>query len=173
MQTFPSTSVNPHAPRHKPLRTLNGLCDLYDLNYALLLELMPALANRERYSEWLAGNVTHLSLPTTAGADEPLHARVVECSPYTTTIKLSYHFFDESAAEGERWVPDPDLEVRVYHDAQQAETLHCGRNTHCDILRQFRGAASSGMERRWQVNQLLHKWLEYLLHHGQRFPVLA
>lgn len=171
MQTQPSQATvdrkqnaHPDTPRLRD-RTLTGLCQVYDENYQLLLRLMPALVDVKRHAEWTDDEIVHLS----ATVDEPsLRCWVTESSPYTTTLSLTHHFF-----EGEAWVADPDLSVRVYHDARQAETLNCGRNAHCEILRQFRGNARSGMERRWQVNILLNKWLHYLLAREHRFPVIT
>jgi len=146
-------------------RSLQGLCHLYDENYQLMLRLMPALRNTKRYGEWLAVEATYGSF----AADTPaLYCRLIECSPYTTTLSLTHQF-----PAHDDWQADPDLTVRVYHDATQAETLNCGRNVHCEILRQFRGNPKSILERRWQVNMLLNKWLHYLLGQGHRFPVVV
>ena len=50
--------------------------------------------------------------------DVPLHVALCERSRYTTTLHMTY-FFEQ---EGEL-VPDPDLSVRIYHDARMAEAL--------------------------------------------------
>ncbi len=178
MQTYlPETATGLHsgnthvdATRWRK-HSLVGLCNIYDENFRLLLKLMPALTNLRRYAEWNNDAVVHLSM----ASDEPgLHCQIIDSAPYTTTFTLTHHFAESGGAgSDDGWLPDPDLTVRVYLDARQAETLDCGRNAHCEILRQFRGNARSAVERRWQVNMLLNKWLHHLLARGHRFPVLA
>src|SRR5690606_22935940 len=51
--------------------------------------------------------------------DCDLHFELRRREPYTTTIKLTY-WFDEP--DGRR-VPDPDLTLRVYHDARLVEAV--------------------------------------------------
>lgn len=96
--------------------------------------------------------------------DLDLHLRVEDRSPYTTTFRLTY-FFDE--AEGDA---DPDLVVRVYHDARMAEALACRRVRHEHrLLGRFALPAHGEMAKRWQRNILLNKWLEYCLERGHSF----
>ena len=51
-----------------------------------------------------------------------LHLRVVERCRFTTTYHLSYVFHDCDGA-----FPAPDMQVRLYHDAQVGEVISCGR----------------------------------------------
>lgn len=148
-------------------RNLSNLLELYELNYALLLRLAPVLEHPSRLS--VAAPLAGTELRSPVAGEPELALAIRERTPYTLTVHLTYWFeADEGLPEA-----DPDLLIRIYHDARQAETLHCGRNYHCDILRQFRGPARSVLERRWQVNGLLHKWLQYLLQRQHRFPVLV
>ena len=51
-----------------------------------------------------------------------MHLRLHERSRYTTTLTLTY-LFDE----GGMAVSDPDLQIRIYHDARLAEVQACAR----------------------------------------------
>ena len=87
-----------------------GLMTLYESNYVRLRGLagdLRALAGR------------HVSR---VPSDCDLHLDAVEHSPYTTVFRLTYFFEDAPGV-----VADPDLEVRVYHDARLAEASRCGR----------------------------------------------
>ncbi len=133
-------------------RTLSGLMGLYESNHARMYRL-------------LGGTLAIPSLARSCVADEPpLTLEVLERARYTTTFHLTWWFDEDGVA-----VPDPDLHVRVYHDARVAETIHCGRNRHWHLLRPYQVDAGSEIRRRWQLNLLLNKWLEYCLTRGYRF----
>ena len=85
-----------------------SLMTLYESNFIRLRGLMGDVRT-------LAGRII-----SSAPSDCDLHLEVVEHSPYTTVLRLTY-MFDEAAGQ----VADPDLEVRVYHDARLAEASHC------------------------------------------------
>lgn len=97
-------------------------------------------------------------------ADLPLHLAVLERSPYTTTLRLTYHFED---AHGR--VADPNLTIRVYRDAGLAEAMACRRQHLHHALRRFDTAPGGELNRRWARNTMLNKWLEYCCDHGHRF----
>jgi uncharacterized protein YqiB (DUF1249 family) len=63
-------------------------------------------------------------------------------------------------------VPDPDLSVRVYHDARMAEALACGASQRHPLLATFETQRGSELERRWSRNMMLNKWLEYCADRG-------
>lgn len=103
-----------------------------------------------------------------------LRLTVLERGPYTTTLSLAYLFDVDDEV-----VPDPELGVRVYHDARLVEALGPARRpSHAD-LRRFHDhalAAHGGPRRdaRWVRNVMLNKWLEYCAERGHRFaPALA
>jgi uncharacterized protein len=132
--------------------SFTALMHLYESNYLRL--------------HWLLADVR--ALPdrqcSTVAGDLPLHLEVLERSPYTTTLRLTYFFPDE---HGE--VADPDLSVRIYHDAGLAEAMACRRQHLHHALRQFDTAPGDELNRRWARNSMLNKWLEYCYDHGHRF----
>jgi hypothetical protein len=95
--------------------------------------------------------------------DLPLHLTLVERSRYTTTVRMTY-FFDD--VEG--LVADPDLSVRVYHDALLVEAMACTHRHRHEALRSFDTRPGAELSRRWVRNVMLNKWLEYCAEKGHR-----
>ena len=102
---------------------------------------------------------------SSAGADLPLHVEVMERAPYTTTLRMTYWF-----AAGIAPSADPDLVVRVYRDARLAEACSCSARPHHRALSAYARQAPTELERRWLMNVMLNKWLEYCLEVGHRRP---
>jgi uncharacterized protein YqiB (DUF1249 family) len=129
---------------------------LYESNYIRLRQLL--------------GDVLHLpdNEVSASTTDSPLHVRVDERSRYTTTFTLTYEF-----TEGADVISDPDLQVRIYHDACLGEALRCARWHRHPVIHELNvGARLSGlreMDDRWQRNIMLNKWLEYCLDRGHSF----
>ncbi len=104
--------------------------------------------------------------------DCALRLNVLERGPYTTTLSLAY-LFD---VDGEI-VPDPDLCVRVYHDAKLVEALGPARRPAHAQLRRMHDSAQDhyglpGRDPRWVRNVMLNKWLEYCAEQGHRFEAI-
>lgn len=137
-----------------PTRSFTSLMEVYEQNYFLLRALQQKI--RQHHAPGWD------KLVLTGDDDMQLYITLLEESPYTVTWHFSYFFWED---EGETRIADPDLEVRLYYDARQAEALHCGTNQRCIFLRDFRTQIGSPLERKWQINQLLHKWLAYLISH--------
>jgi uncharacterized protein YqiB (DUF1249 family) len=86
-------------------------------------------------------------------SDCPLHAQVIERSRYTTTFTLTYRF-----TEADQVVSDPDLQVRVYHDARLGEALQCTRWHQHPVfaaLKMSRDKSLRQLDVRWQRNIML------------------
>ncbi|RPH54218.1 MAG: DUF1249 domain-containing protein, partial [Lysobacterales bacterium] len=77
-----------------------SLMSLYESNYIRLAWLAPRLES------------IHGSLLSEVEGDCPLHLSVDERSRYTTTLRLTYRFEEPTGV-----IADPDLLIRVYHDA--------------------------------------------------------
>ncbi len=133
-------------------RKFVGLMDLYDKNYLRLQQLIPDLQ----------------ALPSPGVTQVPghpdLYFEFIEASRFTSSFRLTYLF--EYEQEGHTlYIRDPDLTLRVYHDARVVEAISC----------QLRGfmplspeqlAQVGHLECRWDSNLFLQKWLEYLLDSG-------
>ena len=129
-----------------------SLMTLYESNYIRLRRL--------------AGDVRMLSgkLLSSAPRECDLHLTVVEHSRYTSILRLTYLFQDASGP-----VADPDLELRVYHDARLAEASGCGRWVMHPGLRHIRATLSVALGERWLRNMMLNKWLDYCTDCGHGF----
>lgn len=132
--------------------SFTALLHLYESNYLRMHWLFDDLA---------ALPDTHCSRVV---ADLPLHLKVLERSPYTTTLRLTYYFDD-----GHGRIADPDLTVRIYLDTEQAEAMACRSQHLHHALRKFDPAPADELNRRWARNSMLNKWLEYCADHGHRF----
>jgi len=64
---------------------------------------------------------------------------------------------------------DPDLMVRIYHDARLAEALSCCERPRHIVFKGLWMPAAAELERRWLLNILLSKWLEHCLDHRHIF----
>ena len=143
----PRYAVSPAVPRSFP-----GLMDLYERNYMQLRRMIPDM-------DAVAGQACS-SVP---GALD-LHLSILERCKYTTTLSLTYYFEDR---EGR--FPAPEIQVRVYHDAQLAEVIACGRRRGIRYGEFDRFRPDCSVERKWQFNRFLQKWLAYSLRQGHVF----
>jgi uncharacterized protein YqiB (DUF1249 family) len=103
--------------------------------------------------------------------DCDLRLSVTECSPYTTSLDLTYLF-----PEADGLSTYPDMRVRVYHDARLVEAQEWAPGkpaapiSHAhEALRRLRHAAERELDQRWARNTMLNKWLEYCIDRGHGF----
>ena len=130
--------------------TFTGLMTLYESNYIKLEHLTTAF-------DWSGS-----SMVSGSPRDSDLHADILRREAYTTTLRLTYWFRDADGAV----VPDPDLILRIYHDARLVEAVS-GRDRHSHHkLRELAGGSGAELDRRWRVNMMLNKWLDYLFDVG-------
>lgn len=131
--------------------------ELYECNYIRMRNLVPEL---DAIPATLVSKV--------AGALD-LHLHIVERCKFTTTLNLTYHFSDE-----EGLFLAPDLQVRMYHDAQVGEVIACGRRRGVRQAEYNRMRNNYSLQEKWHMNRFLQKWLGYCLLQGHRFkPVLS
>ncbi len=143
---LPQTVVRP--------RSFAGLMTLYESNYLRLLRMAPALRGMK------GGHVSRV------GGDCDLHLTVLERTPYTSTLGMTYRF--DEAGES---IADPDLTVRVYFDGCLAEAMHLADQHHHELFRRLASEFRRELDSRWARNVMLNKWLEYCLDRGHAFPV--
>ncbi len=133
-----------------------SLMTLYESNYVRLRSLVSELDS-------IQGEVTSV-----VDGDCPLFLRIEERGPYTTTFTLTYLF--ESLAGT---IADPDLQVRVYHDARVAEVLSCARWHRHEVLASIKSVLYCQLGDRWLRNVMLNKWLDYCIERGHQFRATA
>ncbi len=122
--------------------------DLCDENYRYFMKLAPGL-------RLLRGRCL-----SRAGDSVGLYLEILEQTPYTTLVRLTY-YFDHA---GERR-PDPDARLRIYHDARQVEVLDLRQRS----LPLDKDIHSLSLKQKWDANLFLSKWLAYCVRQGHLF----
>jgi len=133
-----------------------SLMTLYESNFIRLRALVGDVRKH------LGSNVSSVV------GDCELHLDVLEHAPYTSMLRLTYRFHDPAGT-----VADPDLELRVYHDARLVEASQCGRWIRHPSLAHVRAGIPAQLGERWLRNMLLNKWLEYCMERGHSFTAAA
>ncbi|HET6725173.1 MAG TPA: DUF1249 domain-containing protein [Gammaproteobacteria bacterium] len=138
-------------------RSFAGLMTLYESNYIRLRQLVGPL---HALPDYLCSEVA---------GEPPLSLEIVERAPYTSTLRMTYWFDADSDL-----IADPDLVLRVYHDASMAEVLSCRNGGRHRLLSHYPCSARTEIRRRWVTNMMLHKWLEYCIdrHHFDDRPAV-
>ena len=130
--------------------SFSGLMTVYESNFIKLRQLIPSL---DSLTEDSAAQISR------SASDCDLHLALTRRERYTTTLNLTY-WFPES---GRGPVADPDLTVRIYHDARLAEAVAAVEQHRHAMLRELAIRHSLELGRRWRRNIMLNKWLDYLL----------
>jgi hypothetical protein len=152
-------SSHPGPLSHDSSGTFAALMDLYERNYINMRRLLPVVPPaRVRCLSRVAG-----------GLD--LHLHIIERCRYTSELTLTYQFGQNDGTI----IAEPNLRIRVYHDARQAEVMAAHPRHHpafaTDILTYHR-ADGAQIVTRWRINRFLYKWLSYCLRQGHRFTTL-
>jgi uncharacterized protein YqiB (DUF1249 family) len=129
--------------------TFTGLMTLYESNYIKLHQLASTL-------DWPADSIV-----SSSPRDNDLYVTLVRREPYTTTLRLTYWFDDAGVPAA-----DPDIVVRIYHDARLVEAVSSGDAHRHAKLRELAKRSNDELDRRWRLNMLLNKWLDYLFEVG-------
>ena len=135
--------------------SFTALMTLYDSNHVRLSRLAGELRALEgaRLSQ--------------VEGDCDLSLRVIERSPYTTWLELTYLF-----GEGGPVPSAPDMQLCVYHDARLVEARGWAPRHAHPVLRDWRASAGAALDQRWARNVMLNKWLEYCLERGHRLGLV-
>ncbi len=120
-----------------------SLMDMYEDNYIKLRKLIPQLDSIQQQA--ISSVPGHLDL----------HLEIQERSRYTTTLFLTYCFHEAAALRRE-----PNLKIRIYHDAGLAEVMS-GRLHHGRLV--LDNVPADARRQKWQLNRFLAKWLKYCL----------
>ena len=91
---------------------------------------------------------------------QDLHLTIVEQTPYTTLLRLTYEF-----PAGDGGLSDPDVVLRVYHDARQVEVEDL-RQQNLPTVRLFE---APGLLNKWRLNLFVFKWLAFCVRQGHLF----
>ena len=133
-------------------RSFAGLMTLYAANYVSLRQLLGDL------------RALPSALVSNSPSDLRIYLGVCERSCYTTSLRMTYWL-----EVGGDCKPNPDLSIRIYHDARLAEAVSCRHRPQPGKPEPAASAGRSELLRRWSLNVLLRKWLEHCLDHRHRF----
>jgi uncharacterized protein YqiB (DUF1249 family) len=136
----------------EPGHTLGGLIALYESNYIRLTRLVPELHAMEGTTVSRVANALDLYLT------------VIERSKYTTSLALTYRFQD-----GDKIFAEPNARVRVYHDARSVEVVSQIRRRRTNPVRRWRRRQMPELDRKWELNRFLYKWLGFCQRQGHIF----
>ena len=144
----------PVMPLPRP-NTFAGLMELYESNYIKIRRLCD---NFKVLGDYSISKIDH-------GMD--LHLIVMERTKYTVTINLSYKF---SKQQNMTDLNDyPNVMVRVYFDAMQAEVLHRVSKPRLHAVNSKFTMDPGWLHNKWADNRFLFKWLSFCLHQGHQF----
>jgi uncharacterized protein YqiB (DUF1249 family) len=86
--------------------------------------------------------------------------RVLQVAKFTETLLL------EQVHNAGRWLNNPQLTVRVYHDAAMAEVISCYRDRQIAPVNDYPNRFMHHPDEKLQVNSFLADWLDYCLRFG-------
>lgn len=146
-------------PRHilaEPLpSSFSGLMEMYEGNYIRLRKL---LGEKNNMPEVAVSRIAN-------GMD--VYLQVLEQTKYTATIALTYYFSD--AENG--FLAFPNLKIRIYYDALQAEVMSQAYKRRDPNFRSFNHDLDPSLLKRWRMNRFLYKWLSYCDRQGHSFKM--
>lgn len=145
MQGIPGAELHKLIERPPRVGDLMTLCED---NYRTLLNLVPQL--RRLQGSHCSSSPDH----------QDLHLTIVEQTPYTTLLRLTYHFTLDDGRTS-----DPDALLRVYHDAQQVEVEDLRQHA----LPTRRVYEAPGLINKWRLNLFVSRWLMFCVRQGHLF----
>ena len=125
--------------------SFSGLMDLYEQNYLRFRKLVPDLSIADQMISSVPGH-------------SDLYLSVKLRCKYTTMLSMTYRF-----EKSGRYLFEPDLHFKVYHDARVVEVQH--------LLKRHYGLVENDrlIQHKWEMNRFLFKWLGFCLFQGHYF----
>ncbi len=131
------------------VRSFSGLMDLYEQNYLRLRKLAPDLSVADQMISSVAGHTD-------------LYLSVRERCKYTTMLSMTYRF-----GEPGDYVFEPDLHLRVYHDARVVEVELFHQRKHGWVFNGY------SLQHKWVMNRFLYKWFGFCVYQGHFFQPMT
>lgn len=97
-----------------------------------------------------------------------LRLEVLERHPYTTFIRLTYQFTDETRTRF-----SPEAHIRNYHDARLAEATSFSKDQGCSRIADPAYPPRQLLQLAWRQNRALDRWLDYLLRQGHSVATMS
>ncbi|BAN50939.1 DUF1249 domain-containing protein [Metapseudomonas resinovorans] len=137
---------------------LVGLQAACEANYARLMRLLPQM-REVRGSRRVALSQGERLLGV-------LTLEVVDACPYTTTLRVRQE-------HSLPWLPAPQLEVRVYHDARMAEVVGAENARRIRSVYPYPNADMHQPDEKSQLNLFLGEWLSHCLACGHELEPVS
>lgn len=138
--------LNPvRSGRDANARSFSGLMELYEHNYMRLRNIVPDLTVADEMISVVPGH-------------QDLYLSITQRCRYTTMLRMTYRF--EEAGDV---LFEPDLHLKVYHDARVVEVQQFISRAHGPMY------IADMVDQKWRMNRFLYKWLGYCAHQGHYF----
>ena len=128
-----------------------------EANYARLMRLLPNMREHTESRRVALSQGEHL-----LGV---LALDVLESCPYTTTLCVRQE-------HSLPWLPVPQLEVQVYHDARMAEVVSAEHARRFRSIYPYPNVFMHQPDEKAQLNVFLGEWLSHCLALGHEFEVV-
>jgi len=89
-----------------------------------------------------------------------IQLQITESSRYTNLVLLQ-----QIQAEG-KWLNNPRLSVRLYHDARMAEVVSAANHARVEGVNGYPNKKMHLPDEKLQLNQFLGEWLNFCVRHG-------
>ncbi len=89
-----------------------------------------------------------------------IRLQVLESSRYTDLVLL------EQVQAAGKWLNNPQLTVRIYHDARMVEVISAAEHPRVEAVNDYPNHKMHLPDEKLQLNQFLSEWLGYCLSHG-------
>ncbi|MPQ66913.1 MULTISPECIES: DUF1249 domain-containing protein [Pseudomonas] len=136
---------------------LVGLQAACEANYARLMRLLPQMREQQR-----ARRIAMTQGEQMLGV---LALEVLQDNPYTTTLLVRQE-------HSLPWLPVPQLQVQVYHDARMAEVISAEHARRFRSIYPYPNSAMHQPDEKAQLNVFLGEWLSHCLACGHEFEAI-
>ncbi|WP_175653927.1 DUF1249 domain-containing protein [Pseudomonas sp. Marseille-P9899] len=136
---------------------LVGLQAACEANYARLMRLLPDMRN--------ATSSRRIGMTQGDQMLGVLTLEVVLTCPYTTTLRVRQE-------HSLPWLPVPQLEVQVYHDARMAEVISAEHARRFRSVYPYPNESMHQPDEKAQLNLFLGEWLTHCLACGHELAIV-
>ena len=137
--------------KQKYVPDLKRIGALYESNYQRLCKLINLMQGSE---------IARFGLHTGMQYLGDVEIKRLEVFTYTETVGL-----EQTASVG-KWLNNPQMTVRLYHDARVAEVISCCRYQRVQPVNDYPNKFMHHPDEKDQINSFLADWLNFCLQHG-------
>lgn len=127
---------------------LGAVCDA---NYVRIKKLLNLVG---------ADGQSDIALNNQHGYIGTVHIQILENCKYTQTLLL------EQTHNIGKWLNNPKITIRIYHDASMVEVISCYRNQRIEAVNAYPNRFMHHPDEKVQINAFLADWLTFCLRFG-------